>query len=116
MELRTIASLLGCEVLCGDAELERRVTACYAADLMSDVLRFSTARALLITGLTSVQAIHTADVADCRGILFVNDKRPAQGTVELARTRGIPLLATRRTMFEACGLLFASGLKPTGPS
>lgn len=111
MRLLDIADLLECEALLGRERLaEVEVRACYAADLMSDVLRFSSAGALLITGLTSVQAVHTADVADLAAILFVADKRPPASVIELARARGIPLLVTPRSMFETCGVLHQARL------
>ncbi len=117
MRLQQIANLLDCEVLLGQESLaEIEVRACYAADLMSDVLRFSRSGALLITGLTSVQSVHTADVADLAAILFVADKKPSAPTLDLARAKGIPLLVTRHTMFDACGVLhrarLASATKP----
>ena len=105
--LRRIVELVEAEVLLGLDRLDDlEITSCFAADLMSDVLRFSHAGTLLITGLTSVQSVHTADVADLAAILFVGDKRPDPGIVDVARARGIPLLSTRRSMFEACGLLY----------
>ncbi len=111
MRLRRIVERTDAEVLLGEERLDDLdVTSCFAADLMSDVLRFSHAGTLLITGLTSVQSVHTADVADLAAILFVGDKRPEPGIVEVARARGIPLLSTRRSMFETCGLLFEEHL------
>jgi len=93
-------------------KLEVDVPACFAADLMSEVLAFSSPGALLVTGLTNVQSVHTADVADLRGILFVNDKRPGPEALRLAEQREIPLLSTKLTMFAACGVLYARGLRP----
>ena len=110
MQLRAVASLLECEVLCGHEVLDAYVSSCFAADLMSDVLAFSAPNALLVTSLTSVQSVHTADVADCRGILFISSKRPSPEALGLARSLELPLLSTSRTMFEACGILFQNGL------
>jgi predicted transcriptional regulator len=111
MRLSQIADLLECEVLLGAERLGAiEVQACFAADLMSDVLRYSRSGALLITGLTSVQSIHTADVAALTAILFVSDKTPGQATVDLAREKDIPLLTTSRGMFDACGVLYHAGL------
>ncbi|MFB3854375.1 MAG: DRTGG domain-containing protein [Vicinamibacterales bacterium] len=112
MTLAEIKRLLDCEVICGEDLLDTEVSACFAADLMSDVLAFSRSGALLVTGLASVQSVHTADVADLKAILFVHDKRPEAPVVELARLNKIPLMTTRRFMFETCGLLFDNGLKP----
>jgi predicted transcriptional regulator len=111
MRLPELIDLIAGEVVCGDELLsELTVTECFAADLMSDVLAFSRPGALLITGLSSPQSAHTADVADMVAVLFVSGKRPAESVLDLAREKGIPLLTTRMSMFEVCGRLFAAGL------
>jgi predicted transcriptional regulator len=110
VQLRSVVSLLDCDVLCGHQVLDADVTSCFAADLMSDVLAFSTPHALLITGLTSIQSVHTADVADCRGILFVSGKQPSPEALQLACTKELALLTTKHPMFVACGILSNNGL------
>jgi predicted transcriptional regulator len=114
MTLGEIKQLLDCEVISGHELMETEVTGCFAADLMSDVLAFSRSEAILVTGLSSIQSVHTADVADLRAILYIHDKRPAAAVVEVARQQNIPLLTTRRFMFETCGLLFGHGLRAAG--
>lgn len=115
MTLAEIRQLLDCDVICCEELLqETEVRSCFAADLMSDVLAFSRSGALLVTGLTSLQSVHTADIADLAAILFIHDKRPGEPIVDVARHRRIPLLTTRRYMFETCALLFEHGLKPAG--
>jgi predicted transcriptional regulator len=112
MQLLELINLLRCRVIWGEDLLsETEVQACFAADLMSDVLAFSEPGALLVTGLASIQSVHTADVADLRAILFVGDKTPGQPVLDLALQRRIPLLATTHTMFDACAALQAAGLK-----
>ena len=111
MRLAQVRELLDGTMLCGDAQAdELEVQAAFAADLMSDVLAFAAAGAMLITGLTSIQAVHTADVADLRAILFVSDKRPEQTVINLARQLGLPLLTTPCSLFETCAILRAAGL------
>jgi predicted transcriptional regulator len=111
MRLLELVELLGCEAVCGGELLAGlSVEDCFAADLMSDVLAFSKPGALLITGLASPQSAHTADVADMVAVLFVSGKRPAEGVCDLAKEKGIPLLSTRLSRFEACGRLYAAGL------
>ncbi len=115
MKLTEIRRLLECEVLCGEELLEQtEIESCFAADLMSDVLAFSKSGGLLVTGLTSLQSVHTADIAELAAILFIHDKRPGGPVVEVARHKNIPLLTTRRFMFETCGLLFDHGLTAAG--
>jgi hypothetical protein len=111
MRFRTLVSLLACEVVCGQLALDREFATCFAADLMSDVLAFSSASALLITGLATVQLVHTADVAECAGILLVSGKRPEPDALRLGLVNDIPILSTPRAMFEACGLLYEHGLR-----
>jgi predicted transcriptional regulator len=83
----------------------------YCADLMSDVLSFSSTSSLLITGLTNAQAIRTAEIADFKAIVFIQSKKPDAATIALADGKNIPLLVTDYSMFETCGRLYEKGLK-----
>jgi predicted transcriptional regulator len=85
---------------------------CFVADLMSDVLARSHNFGILITGLANIQAVRTADIADIKAVCLVRGKRPEQAAVALAKEKEIPFFVTKYTMFEACGILYAEGLKP----
>jgi hypothetical protein len=111
MRLSEIQKLLHCELISDGLPSDPDIEQCFAADLMSDVLAYSTSEAILITGLSSIQSVHTADVADLRAIIFVHDKRPGPQVVELARNKKIPLLTTKLNLFDACGVLHGKGLK-----
>ena len=116
MKLREIASLLQARVLVGDSMLDEiDVAYCFSADLMSDVLGRASADGILITGLTNPQAVRTADIADIKAICVVRGKMPESDTVELAKQKEIPLFTTNLTMFEACGILYQSGLRGVAP-
>jgi predicted transcriptional regulator len=105
-----LRELLRCDVLSGRSQLDGlEPTGFFAADLMSDVLAFAHPGNVLLTGLTSLQAVHTADVAEIPAIVFVDGKRPADDVRETAERRGLLLLATRFDMFEACGRLYEAG-------
>jgi len=111
MLLAEIVTLLGCtELLALDQTGSREIAGCFAADLMSEVLAFCGHGPLLVTGLTNVQSLHTAEVVDAQAILYVNGKRPDAEVLALARARGLPLLSTPLTMYEACGRLHRGGL------
>lgn len=111
MTLEEVRQILRCEILCGEERLDAEVEECFAADLMSDVLAFGRPNALLVTGLTGIQSVHTADVADLSAIVFVLGKRPPPSVLDLARARNIPVMTTPHPLFEACGLLRDGGLK-----
>jgi len=46
----------------------------YGADLMSDVLAFARPGSLLLTGLTNIQIIRTAQMLDIPAVVFVRGK------------------------------------------
>lgn len=111
MLLAEIVALLGCtELLTLDQPGGTEIAGCFAADLMSEVLAFCGHGPLLVTGLTNVQSVHTAEVVDARAILYVNGKRPDAPVLALALSRGLPLLSTPLDMYEACGRLHRAGL------
>ena len=94
----------------GDLDSVEVVMAC-GADLMSDVLTHIKPGSLLLTGLASLQAVRTAEVANVRAICFVRGKRPLPETVALAKSTGLPLLSTDLPMFESCGRLYKEGMR-----
>jgi len=73
-------------------------------------LSFIKPNSLLLTGLTNPQVIRTAEMADIKAICFIRGKKPDKETVELAKSKNIPLLLTDLPMFEACGKLYKEGL------
>jgi predicted transcriptional regulator len=111
VKLAEVQKVLESEVVCGWEHLDREVVSACGADLMSDVLVHTKEKALLLTGLTNIQVIRTAEVGDLVGIVFVRGKRPGPDVIQMARIKGIPLMITNLPMYESCGLLYASGIK-----
>lgn len=110
MTLKEVKEVLEAEVVSGSENLEMKIEMGCGSDLLSDVLAFIKANALLLTGLTNPQVVRTAEVSDIRAICFVRGKRPSEETVALAKDRNLPLLSTTLPMFEACGRLYKAGL------
>ena len=115
MNLQEVKDILEAEVIVGKDLMNTEVRTACGADLMSDVLAFTKDGALLLTGLTNPQVVRTADVGGLTAIVFVRGKTPSQEAAEMAKELDIPLFSTPHTLFEACGLLFAKGLKPCPP-
>ncbi len=113
MVLSDIHNLLACQVFWGEDRLDREVIYAGAADLMSDVLAFTRTGAVLLTGLVTVQTIQTAYIAEMSAVVFVRGKKPDKAVVSLAQEKGIPVLGTAYSMYEACGILFKAGIPPT---
>lgn len=110
MKLSKIKEILEAEVIATPNDLEKEVKMAGGSDLMSDVLSFMKPGSLLLTGLINPQSVRTAEMAEIVAVCYVRSKKPLPDTVELAKEKGIPLLLTHFTMFEACGRLYQSGL------
>ena len=105
-------AVLGAEVLTKVYDPNMEIVAACGADLMSDVLSFAHFDGtMLLSGLTNPQVVRTAEMAGIVAIVFVRGKIPPPETVALAEQRGITLLTTPCSMFEACGRLYRVGVE-----
>ncbi len=114
MTLNEVLTLIDGKVVSKGVDLYMQVDMACGADLMSDVLAFTHAGTLLLTGLTNPQVVRTAEMAGIKAIVFVRGKYPPPETISLAEEKNIPLLASRYTMYETCGRLYGSGLASCG--
>jgi len=112
MTIREAVETLGCEIACGEQNIDKPLTAAFGADLMSDVLTYAAEGCLLLTGMMNTHVLRTAQILDVPCVMFVRGKRPTGEMVELATQMGITLLCCSSTLYEACGKLYARGLKP----
>lgn len=111
MTLRRVKELIDCKVVCGEDLLDAEVITAGASDMMSDVLAFGQPGLLLLTGLKSAQSVRTADIAELAGIVYVRGKHPEDDAVALAKEKRLVLMTTDLMMFEACGRLYAAGVR-----
>ncbi|MCK5343948.1 MAG: hypothetical protein KAR20_11120 [Candidatus Heimdallarchaeota archaeon] len=110
MNLKELRDILEAEVLYGNDCLNKEIKMIYGSDLMSDVLTFTQPGSLLLTGLTNPQVVRTAEIVELGAICFVDKKKPQPETIELAKEKNIPLLATKLFMYECCGRLHKKDL------
>ena len=111
MKLSEIVKILDAAILCTvNDESQINITMACGADLMSDVLAFIKTNTLLFTGLTTPQVVYTAENAGINVICFVRGKRPRDEIIDLAKEKGIVLIAANNGMFECCGKLYEKGL------
>ena len=111
MTLAEIQTLLQCEILSGSDNLALDLTQVVASDGMSEILAFARSRELMITGLTNIQSIRTADIAGVSAVIYCRGKLPDKKVIEFARQKHIPVLVTKMGMFDICGVLYNRGLK-----
>lgn len=114
MTLEEVLRVIDGKLISKRADTGLTVDEACGADLMSDVLAFTHVGTLLLTGLTNPQVVRTAEMAGIKAIVFVRGKYPPSETIALADEKGIPLLASRYTMYESCGRLYKAGLPSCG--
>jgi predicted transcriptional regulator len=114
MKLRDVLKVIEGKIITKHADLDLDIEMGCGADLMSDVLAFTHEGTLLMSGLTNPQVVRTAEMAGIQAIVFVRGKIPPADTISLAEEKGIPLLASKYTMFETCGRLYQAGLTSCG--
>jgi predicted transcriptional regulator len=114
MKLREVLEITEGKMITKNVDLDEEIQTGCGADLMSDVLAFTHEGTLLMSGLTNPQVVRTAEMAGIKAIVFVRGKLPPPETIALAEEKGIPLLASKYTMFETCGRIYQAGLPSCG--
>ena len=111
MTLQEVRDILHAEVLCGQELLDTEVRSACGSDFMSDVLAYVKNQALLLTGLVNPQVIRTADMMYMKCVAFVRGKQPDENVLALARERDMVIMRAPIRMYDACGKLYAAGLR-----
>jgi len=111
MKISEIKKALKAELLVGEEQLDKNIVAAGGADLMADVLSAVAQEAVLLTGLTTEQALRTARISDVGCVVFVRGKKPDEKVLALARSFDLPVLTTEYSLFVASGRLYINGLR-----
>ena len=114
MKISTLTELLDAKIICGEENIGKHVYSACGSDMMSDVLAYVKDQAVLLTGLVNTQVVRTAMMMDMVCIVFVRNKMPTEEMIELARDHGIVLITSEKRMYDACGILYTSGLTGNG--
>lgn len=110
MDLYTVNELVK-GTICQDCGTSQDFIHAFASDLMSDVLRFNMERTILITGLSTVQTLRTAEMSNIECIIFARGKKVTDEMISLAAENNISLITTPLTLFEVSGRLYGNGIK-----
>ena len=112
MTVNEICNLLDANIACGNPRLEIEVHEAFASDLMSDVLTLASENPLLITGLSNLQTIRTAEMSEIKVVVLARGKKVSEEMKSIATENQIVLLETDFSVFKTCGILYQAGLKP----
>ncbi|MBN2284226.1 MAG: transcriptional regulator [Deltaproteobacteria bacterium] len=110
MTIRDIEEILDAVFLAGHDQADRKVEIAGSADMVSEFLKFARPGTLILTGLANIQIVQCSHVLDASGIVVVRGKTPSQEMLARAEGLRIPVLATRYTLFETSGRLYANGI------
>ncbi len=114
MKVRDIVSELDGVLLTGEDLLDVDIQAACGADLMSDVMAFVKENVVLLTGLVNPQSIRTADLMDIQVVVYVRGKTVPKDMIAEAERNGMAVIATKYSMFLACGRLYEAGIRRGG--
>lgn len=112
MNIVEIAKILDANILSGEDRLDLNFEYAFASDLMSDVLTTHAEGMLLLTGLSNLQTIRTAEMSDIHGIVIVRNKEVTEEMIELANDNEIVVFECKSSLYKVSGLLYEKGLKP----
>ena len=111
MKIGDIAELLDAKVLTPELDASVEVLHAFTSDLMSDVLTKDYHKTILVTGLSNLQAIRTAEMSDIKEVIIGRDKQVGQEMIDLARENDIMLLQCGYSLFRISGMLYEAGIK-----
>jgi len=112
IQIRDIAELLKAKVLTAGLDLRSEVSNAFTSDLMSDVLTGDYDQTILVTGLSNMQAIRTAEMSDIQEVIIGRNKEVSQEMINLAQENGIVLIQSSYSLYRISGILYEAGIKP----
>ena len=110
MRLNDAISEFGFEVY-AHAEGNPEIAGGYVSDLLSDVIANAGRNFVWITIQVHVNTVAVAALKDLAAIVIAGGHMPSVDTIEAASKKGICLLGTGKTAYEAAGRLYAAGVK-----
>lgn len=111
MKISKLVELCDLRVLATNESIEEEIEYAFASDLMSDVLTLDKSGVLLITGLSNLQAIRTAEMSDVMAIIIARGKEISKEMVDLAQENKIILFTSEYSVFRISGELYNAGVK-----
>ena len=112
MKIADIVKLLNAKIMTASNKLDEEVLYGFACDLLSDVLTVDRERLLLLTGMSNLQAIRTAEMAEIVCIVFVRGKKMTPEMIELASENNIVTIESPFSLFRTISVLHDNGLQP----
>ncbi|MEE4286146.1 MAG: hypothetical protein V2I31_08365 [Mariniphaga sp.] len=111
MKISDIIKYTEARVVSGTLKIDKELDKAFSSDLMSDVLTLDEENILLITGLSNLQLVRTAEMADIHVVLLARGKQASPEMIELASENNLMIIETAFSIYKASGILYSNGLK-----
>lgn len=112
MQIEEIVHIIDGAVLTTREPGKKEIRYAFSSDLMSDVLTRDYEDTVLITGLSNIQAIRTAEMSDIGLVIIARNKEVSDDMIQLAESSDIVLIKSAYSLFRISGLLYNAGVKP----
>ena len=112
MQIEEIVHKIDGSILTPDRDVGSDIQYAFSSDLMSDLLTRDYEDTVLITGLSNIQAVRTAEMSDIGVLIIARNKEVSDDMIRLAETSNIVLLRSAYSLFRISGLLYEAGIKP----
>ena len=109
MKLSEIIRLTEARISAGILTDDKSPGKAFSSDLISDVLTLDEEDILLITGLSNVRLICTAEMADISVVLIARNEKATPDMIEPANENGLISAETPFSIYKASGILYANG-------
>lgn len=111
VKINDIAKYAQARIVAGGTGTDKDFDKAFSSDLMSDVLTLDDENILLITGLSNLQLVRTAEMSDIHAVLLARGKKATPEMIELANENHLVIMETPFSIYKASGILWSHGLK-----
>jgi serine kinase of HPr protein (carbohydrate metabolism regulator) len=112
VKIDDLIRLTNAKVVAGKTCENYEIQKAFSSDLMSDVLTLNADHVLLLTGLSNVQILRTAEMADIEIVVLGRNKKATPEMIDVANSIGVVLLESPYSVFRLSGILYENGLAP----
>ncbi|MEG0638673.1 MAG: DRTGG domain-containing protein [Clostridia bacterium] len=110
MKTSELMALLEAKNIVAGADLAQEVTCGYSCDLLSWVLAHGKQGMAWCTVQTHVNVVAVSVLMEMACVILTEGVAPEDATLKKAEQEGMPLLATKKTAYEVCGLMSKAGV------
>lgn len=110
MTINEFLKTTGAKLLTPETETSKQISCGYSCDLLSWVMSHGAAGMAWITVQTHMNVVAVATLMDMAAIIVPEGIAVEQDVIDKAAEEGIALIASDKTAYELCGLMYSAGV------